>query len=145
MTTPNTSSAVKAIEVRYGGYSSKDIRGDVGRFLFRRFKDDSVCLDTTLEAIKEYHEIRFGPPDVAQINKAIDAYERQYGTKITKAPRTYAAPSEAEIEETRVDCKKLAAERGIDTNKPEWAAQYFYEVMAEQKAKEAEDTKRREE
>lgn len=136
MTTPNTSNAVKAIESRYGGYASKEIRGDVGRFLYRRFREDEKCLDNTLEAIKEYHEIRFGPPDVAQVRKSIDSYESQYGTKIAPVPRTYEAPSESEIEETRIDCKRLAEEKGIDTSKPEWAAQYFFAVMAEQKAKE---------
>lgn len=148
MTTPNTSNAVKAIESIYGRYEQKDPktdqiieatkqkRVDVGRMLVRRYRDDQGCLDKVLDAIKEYQEIRYGPPDAAQVGKAIVAYEEQYGTKIAPVPRTFEAPTEKEIEETRIDCKRLAEERGIDTTKDTWAAQYFFAVMAEQKAKE---------
>ena len=144
MKTPNTSKLVLSIEKRYGAYADKDLRSDVGRFLYRRFGDDEHCLELVGDAVNEYHEVRFGPPDVATIRKAISAYEEAYnGIIAPEQKRIVETPTEREIEETRIDCKRLAQERGIDTNKDAWAAQYFFSVMAEQKAKEAEDTKRR--
>ena len=144
MKTPNTSKLVLSIEKRYGSYVDKDLRSDVGRFLYRRFGDDEHCLELVGDAVNEYHEVRFGPPDVATIRKAISAYEEAYDGIIAPERRqVIEAPTEKEVEETRMDVKALARERGIDTNRESWAAQYFFAVMAEQKAKEAEDTKGR--
>lgn len=137
MKTPNTSKLVLAIEKRYGAYSDRDLRSDVGRFLYRRFGDDDHCLELVGDAVNEYQEIRFGPPDVATIRKAISAYEEAYdGIIAPERKEGLTTPTEREIEETRIDCKRLASERGIDTTKETWAAQYFFAVMAEQKAKE---------
>lgn len=137
MKTPNTSKLVLSIEKRYGAYSDRDLRSDVGRFLYRRFGDDDHCLELVEDAVNEYQEIRFGPPDVATIRKAISAYEEAYdGIIAPERKEVLTTPTEQEIEETRIDCKRLALERGIDTTKETWAAQYFFAVMAEQKAKE---------
>jgi len=140
MTTPNTIEMVKAIETRYGAYTDKELRKDVGRMLFRRYHDDKQCLDYILEAIKEYQETRFGPPDVAQIVKAVEKYEDAYGLAIIP-PRRPALeridPKEmiATREETLIDLRETAKKYGIDTTKEAWVSSLLLAQVAEKNAK----------
>jgi len=140
MTTPNTVEMVKAIESRYGVYTDKDLRKDVGRMLFRRYHDDKQCLDCIIEAIKEYQETRFGPPDVAQIVKAVEKYEDTYGIAIIPPRRPILEPRNREEEqnireETLIDLRETAKKYGIDTTKEAWVSSLLLAQVAEKNAK----------
>lgn len=143
----NTQRFIAKIEQRYGKYASDEDRHDIAAFLIRRYADHLETLGMVMTAIKENCETRWGAPEVAKIKEAIDKYQKDYGTRIEfKEPRRPAVTAEernAIREETLIDIKKMARERGIDTSKDSYAANLFYALMAEQKAKEAEDTKGR--
>jgi hypothetical protein len=130
----NTMLLVEKIEKRYGAYD-KEIKVEVGRFLLRRFEDHAETLALVLDAIKEVQPSRFGPPEVADINKAVQEYEATYGVRLRVPVVSEKAPSRTEIvisrEDTLAALEKEAEAAGIDTSAEGWVAAYCMQSIAD--------------
>lgn len=140
----NTQRFILKLESRYGTsdkpkYKDED-RNEIAAFLLRRYADHLDTLGMVMAAVRENCQIHYGLPELAKIVDAINKYQKDYGTRIEfKEPRRPTVTEEernAIREETLVDIKRMAQERGINTNKDAYAADLFFHLMAEQKAKE---------
>lgn len=68
----------------YGPYTSKSVETDVFEWILTKVENDFDALGYLTMAIKEHCGVRFGPPDVADIAKAVDAYEKEEHVKIRR-------------------------------------------------------------
>ena len=131
MTDTRIDGLVALIENRYGPYS-EDEREAVGGFLAWRVDTSPEILGRAFDAIRQAHEIRFGPPDEGKVRTSIIEYEKEYNFSLRPRGTMRSVPepepvSEAEAEQLR----EIAEQAGIDTSKEGWMARYFFRRCGE--------------
>ncbi len=68
----------------YGQYASKEIENDVFEWILTKVENNMDALGYLTMAIKENCGIRFGAPDVSDVTKAVDDYEKREHVRIRR-------------------------------------------------------------
>jgi len=121
------------IEAYYGAYTFDQVRDDVADWFRSKIEETRTSVNDTMSAIKDYHEIRFGPPDLACVRRCVETFERENGRTLRRQNiRQYQPPEPPTDEEMQgmEQFKRAAREYGIDTTKEFWFTAYLTRKLA---------------
>ena|GEM_PF-3488589 len=131
--TAEAQALIGLIETRYGSYTD-DEREAVGGYLSGRLEPSRDVLVQAFDAIREECPIRFGPPDVATIKRAIMTYEEEIGVRLRRkieTPERSVPEPEPLTPEEESELLAMAETAGIDTSREGWMQQFLFQKLGE--------------